>query len=314
MRGLVVLDVLPYFLRSEANERGADPWHGGSGPLHVSDQESPRPISYAFIQAANELQFRTNDDFNGPGQEGVGLYQVTQFHDRERNGERCSAAAAYLHPGAGRANLTIVTKAHATKIEFEGKRATGVRYRVGGAEKRVQANREIILCGGASPRRSSLQLSGVGRPDDLRATGSASCTNFPASGRTCATTSISSWPISRRTPTCWASGRWGWSRPCRHILRWRKDGTGLIASPGRRSRRVPEDGSIARQARHPASFLSSRSSTTSPQAASRDTVTRVTYACFGRARPARCFWKARIPWRRRASIRATSRTPRISRS
>ena len=131
-------DVLPYFLRSEANERGADSWHGASGPLHVSDQESPRPISYAFIQAANELQFRTNDDFNGPEQEGVGLYQVTQFHDRERNGERCSAAAAYLHPHSGRANLTILTKAHATKIEFEGKRATGVRYRVGGADKRVE--------------------------------------------------------------------------------------------------------------------------------------------------------------------------------
>ena len=130
-------DVLPYFLRAEANQNGADAWHGDSGPLQVSNQRNPRAITDAFIRAAGELQIRTNPDFNGPDQEGVGLYQVTQFHSREKAGERCSSAAAYLHPNADRANLTIVTRAHATKIEFEGKRAK----RVGSVAKLIPRGR-----------------------------------------------------------------------------------------------------------------------------------------------------------------------------
>jgi choline dehydrogenase-like flavoprotein len=145
-KGWSYSEVLPYFLRAEGNQNGGDAWHGDSGPLHVSNQRSPHPITGAFVRAAGELQFRENADFNGPEQEGVGLYQVTQFHSREKAGERCSAAAAYLHPNAGRANLTIVTRAHATKIEFEGKRAKGVRYRIGRAEQSVTANREWSSC------------------------------------------------------------------------------------------------------------------------------------------------------------------------
>jgi choline dehydrogenase-like flavoprotein len=224
-------DVLPYFLRSEANERGADSWHGASGPLHVSDQESPRPISYAFIQAANELQVRTNDDFNGPEQEGVGLYQVTQFHDRERNGERCSAAAAYLHPHSGRANLTILTKAHATKIEFEGKRATGVRYRVGGADKRVESNREIILCGGAFASPQLLQLSGVGRPDDLQRHGIGVAHELPGVGQNLRDHLDFILAYKSKDTDLLGIGAAGTVALCKHILQWRKDGTGLIASP-----------------------------------------------------------------------------------
>ena len=225
-------DVLPYFLRSEANERGADSWHGDSGPLQVSDQRSPRPISHAFIQAASELQFRTNDDFNGPEQEGVGLYQVTQFHNRERNGERCSAAAAYLHPNAGRPNLTILTKAHATKIEFEGKRATGVRYRVGGAEKRIEAKREIILCGGAFNSPQLLQLSGVGRPDDLRRHGIGVVHELPGVGQNLRDHLDFILAYKSKDTDLLGIGAAGTVALVKHILQWRKDGTGLIASPG----------------------------------------------------------------------------------
>jgi choline dehydrogenase-like flavoprotein len=107
-------DVLPYFLRAEGNERGADPYHGVGGPLQVANQRSPRAISQAFLSAAAELQYRANDDFNGAEQEGVGLYQVTQFHDPARRGERCSAAAAYLHPRMDRKNLCVITHAHAS--------------------------------------------------------------------------------------------------------------------------------------------------------------------------------------------------------
>ncbi len=224
-------DVLPYFLRSEANERGADSWHGDAGPLQVSDQRSPRPISHAFIQAASELQFRANDDFNGPEQEGVGLYQVTQFHNHEKNGERCSAAAAYLHPHAGRANLTILTKAHATKIEFEGKRATGVRYRVGGAEKRVEAKREIILCGGAFASPQLLQLSGVGRPGDIQRHGIGMVHELPGVGQNLRDHLDFILAYRSKDTDMLGIGAAGTVALVKHILQWRKDGTGLIASP-----------------------------------------------------------------------------------
>jgi len=102
-------DVLPYFKRSERNERGEDEHHGGSGMLSVAEQRAPRDLTRAFVDAATELQIRETDDFNGSEQEGVGLYQVTQFFEGKRAGRRCSAAAGYLHPVMNRPNLTVVT-------------------------------------------------------------------------------------------------------------------------------------------------------------------------------------------------------------
>src|SRR5690606_13372087 len=98
--------VLPYFRRSEGNSRGADALHGADGPLGVSDLRHVNPLSLAFIEAAGQAGFPPNPDFNGPGQAGVGLYQVTQ-----RDGARCSAAVAYLHPARSRPNLTVLTGA-----------------------------------------------------------------------------------------------------------------------------------------------------------------------------------------------------------
>jgi choline dehydrogenase-like flavoprotein len=125
-------DVLPVFRRSERNVRGSDGLHGDAGPLQVAEQRTPRPISHAFVDAAAEVQIRRNDDFNGPEQEGAGLFQVTQFWQDGKQGERCSAAAAYLHPVMTRPNLTVITGAHATKVLIDGARATGVAYRKGG--------------------------------------------------------------------------------------------------------------------------------------------------------------------------------------
>src|SRR5690606_33045775 len=160
--------VLPYFKRSENNERGADGFHGNSGPLHVSDQKSPRPITSAFVEAATRLQFRRRHDFNDGDNEGFGHYQVTQFHDANRNGERCSAAAAYLHPVMeSRKNLTVLTGARATRIIFDGKRAVGVSYRQGRQDRQVKVRREVILSGGTFNSLHVLQLSGVGRPEDI---------------------------------------------------------------------------------------------------------------------------------------------------
>ncbi|MCW8842611.1 MAG: GMC family oxidoreductase N-terminal domain-containing protein, partial [Rhodobacteraceae bacterium] len=162
-------DVLPYFRKSERNQHGADAFHGGSGPLHVSDQKAPRPVSHAFLKANTEAQIPLTQDFNTGDNTGAALYQCTQFYEGAKTGQRCSAAAAYLHPIMGRReNLTVLTKARATRILLEGKRASGVAYRQGGQDKIVTARREIILASGAFQSPQLLQLSGIGAPDDLR--------------------------------------------------------------------------------------------------------------------------------------------------
>ena len=104
-------ECLPYFKKSENNEVWENNNHGSNGPLHVSDQKSPRPITHQFVEAAKEMQYRYTEDFNKGDNEGVGLYQVTQFHDKAKNGERCSAAEAFLFPFMERPNLTVITKA-----------------------------------------------------------------------------------------------------------------------------------------------------------------------------------------------------------
>ena len=175
--------VLPYFKKAENNERGADDMHGDRGPLHVSNQKEMRPITQAFIRAGEELQHRRREDFNTGDNEGIGAYQVTQFHEPEKNGERCSAAAAYLFPVMSRSNLTVLTKVHAARILFDGKRATGVAYREGKAEKAVTARREVLLCGGAFGSPQLLQLSGVGRADDIRRHGIDMVHELPGVGQ-----------------------------------------------------------------------------------------------------------------------------------
>ena len=161
-------EVLDDFTASENNERGSDALHGVGGPLQVSDQRSPLPVSHAFIDAAGQCQIPHNEDFNGVEQEGAGLYQVTQFHGGNRNGERCSAAAAYLHPVEARPNLTIITHVHVTRILLEGKRAVGVEYQQAKTLHQIRANREVILSAGTFNSPQLLLLSGIGPPEILK--------------------------------------------------------------------------------------------------------------------------------------------------
>ena len=157
-------DVLPYFLRSENNERGADAFHGAGGPLNVADLQQPHRMSNAFVESGVQAGHVHNSDFNGAQQEGVGLYQVTH-----RNGERFSAAKAYLTPHLHRPNLQVVTKAHVTRILFdEHKRATGVAYLRDGAIHTERATREVLLCAGALLSPQVLQLSGIGNAEQLK--------------------------------------------------------------------------------------------------------------------------------------------------
>ena len=223
--------VLPYFRKAENNERGADDVHGASGPLQVSNQKSPRPITDAFVAAGQSLQIRQVDDFNSGDNEGIGLYQVTQFHDEARNGERCSAAAAYLHPVMDRPNLTVLTGAHASRILFEGKRAVGVQYLQHQQSHEVKAAREVILCGGAFNSPQLLQLSGVGREEDIRPHGIEMRHHLPGVGQNLQDHLDFTLAYKSRDRDNFGISLPGSVSLLGHILNWRKTGTGMIATP-----------------------------------------------------------------------------------
>lgn len=158
--------VLPYFIRSEHNSRGASETHGGDGPLWSSDIVEKNELMEAIIRGARELGVGRNDDFNSGDQEGVGYYQLFT-----RNGWRNSSSVAYLKPARKRTNLRIETEAHTTAIRFEGRRAAGVRYLQHGISHEVRANREVILSAGALQSPQLLQLSGIGPAGLLQAHG-----------------------------------------------------------------------------------------------------------------------------------------------
>ena len=170
-------DLLPYFRKNECNERGGDSLHGGSGPLAVSDCRNYYPINERFLAAAEEAGFRLNEDFNGPRQEGVGLYQFTI-----RDGKRCSASHAYLRPALKRSNLVVKCHAQASRILFDGQRASGIEYRHKGERKQVFADREVIISAGAYNSPKLLMLSGIGGQQALAAAGIAPFKILPGVG------------------------------------------------------------------------------------------------------------------------------------
>src|SRR5450755_1345349 len=172
-------DVLPYFKRSEDNADFDGEYHGKGGPLAVNKLRTDNPVQQTFLQAAREAQFRIREDFNAEDHEGLGVYQVTQ-----RNGERWSAARAYVHPHmATRANLRVETHAQTTRILFEGKRAVGVEYRQGEATRQMRARREVILSSGAFQTPQLLPLSGVGDSAALARHGIATTHHLPGVGQ-----------------------------------------------------------------------------------------------------------------------------------
>ncbi len=171
-------DVLPYFKRSEDNERGESEYHGVGGPLSVSESRSNNPMADAWVEAAVEAGFEPNDDFNGAQQEGVGRYQVTQ-----RGGMRCSTAVAFLHPVAERPNLTIETRVHVHRVLFEGTRAVGVVAERNGELVELRADREVLLCAGAYNSPQLLLLSGIGPAEELAQREIESIVDLPEVGR-----------------------------------------------------------------------------------------------------------------------------------
>jgi choline dehydrogenase len=171
-------DVLPYFKKSEHQQRGASEFHGVDGELSVTDPISPSVISQCFVDAAVAVGYDYNPDFNGKQQEGAGLYQLTV-----KDGKRHSAAAAFLVPILDRPNLTVTTGALVTRLLFEGTRAVGVEYLHEGMLHQVRVNQEVVLSAGAFDSPKLLMLSGIGDAAQLEALGISVVADLPGVGQ-----------------------------------------------------------------------------------------------------------------------------------
>lgn len=155
-------EVLPYFRKAENNERGADDYHGDSGPLHVSNGDESFDFYSAFLASGEKLDYPKTADFNGANREGLGIYQFTT-----KNGERASVKFCYLDPIMDRKNLDIQVKATVRRIVMEDGRAVAVEYDQDGQTKRVEVGKEVIVSGGAFGSPQILMLSGIGPRDEL---------------------------------------------------------------------------------------------------------------------------------------------------
>jgi len=171
-------DVLPYFKRAETRVGGDDAVRGREGPLSIQDQAEPHQLSDAYIAANEALGLKRTPDYNGGNQEGAFLYQQMM-----KDGRRWSPADAYLRPAMTRGNLRLIQHAFVEHISFDGKRAVGVRYSVGGESRKIRARRDIVLSGGSINTPHLLQLSGIGDPEWLKGIGVEPRHALPGVGR-----------------------------------------------------------------------------------------------------------------------------------
>jgi choline dehydrogenase len=176
-RGWSYRDVLPYFKRAESREEGGDQYRGAAGKLKTSYGRLTNPLHAAWLTAGSEAGYPQTGDVNGFQQEGFGRMDMTVGE-----GRRCSAARAYLKPAMSRPNLEVITHALATRVLFDGRRATGVEYTRGGATHRANAAQEVILSGGPINSPQLLKLSGVGPAEELRALGIGVVQDLPGVG------------------------------------------------------------------------------------------------------------------------------------
>jgi choline dehydrogenase len=172
-------ELLPVFKRGEDFQgTGQSEYHGAGGPLTVSDQVEPNPATERYVEAAQTCGLEHNPDFNGETQAGAGLYHVTQ-----RDGKRCSSAAAYIKPALDRPNLSVETRAHVTEIRFDGDRAVGVTYEQDGVEHTPDVSGEIVVSGGAYNSPQLLMLSGIGPAEQLAEHGIDVRVDLPGVGK-----------------------------------------------------------------------------------------------------------------------------------
>ena len=178
-KGWAYKDVLPYFKKSQNQERGESEFHGVGGPLNVCNDAGHRKLNQAFVKAGEELGYGFTEDFNGEQQEGASFYQFTI-----KRGKRCSTAKAFIEPAKNRNNLTVILNAHASSIKLAGNKAVGVNYLdKHGTKKTVKARREVILSGGAFNSPQLLMLSGIGDSQEIEKHGIALKHTLPGVGK-----------------------------------------------------------------------------------------------------------------------------------
>jgi choline dehydrogenase-like flavoprotein len=221
-------DVLPYFKRAEGNVRGGNGYHGGDGPLSVSDQLYANPGSVDFVESAASLQLPRNDDFNGPQFEGVGLYQVTQ-----KKGERWSAARAYIEPAQAAGHLHVETGALVERIIIKEGRAAGVRIKQGlfGGSRDIMARGAVVLAGGAFGTPQTLMLSGIGPGDHLFANGVTPLIDCPAVGSDLQDHIDYVFSFETGGTTFGGTTPAALTHFVKSIFQWRKDRTGTLTTP-----------------------------------------------------------------------------------
>ncbi len=221
-------EVLPYFKKSENNERlGADEFHGAGGPLNVADLNTPSELDQAFLHGCSDVGIPPAADYNGAGQMGSFMYQVTQ-----KNGERCSAAKGYLTPNLSRTNLKIFTHAPFERLVFEGKRCVGVRYYDGDTVREVRARREVILSGGAFGSPQMLLLSGIGPGAELQAMGIPVAHDLPGVGKNLQDHIDYAVPYRvRTTGESFGFSVSGGARLAGAALQWSRKRSGVLTSP-----------------------------------------------------------------------------------
>jgi choline dehydrogenase-like flavoprotein len=220
-------ELLPYFKRSEHNEEIANEYHGQGGPLNVTYPRHASPLNQMFLDAAALRGLPLNADYNGATQEGAFMYQVTH-----KNGERCSAAKAFLTPNLSRSNLKVLTRAVSTRVVLEGRRAVGVEFLQGNDTRQVRARREVILTAGTFGSPQLLMLSGIGPAEQLQAHGIAVAQQLPGVGKNLQDhiDYVQSWRTRSDTQTFGVSLR-GTAKVTGAVLEWRKQRSGMLTSP-----------------------------------------------------------------------------------
>jgi len=219
-------DVLPLFRRAEHNEQFSDEFHGQGGPLNVTYQRFESSMSQMFLQAAALQNIALNPDYNGAEQEGAFLYQVTQ-----RDGERCSAAKAYLTPHLRRSNLTVLTHAVSARVHVEGGRAKGVAYFHDNQLKNVRARREVLVAAGAFGSPQLLQLSGIGSGAALQKLGIPVIHDLPGVGQNLQDhiDYVQAWRVPSHTETIGLSLRCT-AQIVGGMVEWKKHRTGMMTT------------------------------------------------------------------------------------
>src|SRR6202035_81471 len=218
-------DVLPYFKKSENNENVHDAFHGSGCRLNVANFRTGNPFQQYFLEAGRQLQLPVNADFNGAHQMGLGVYQVTQ-----KNGERWSAARAYIEPNLSRPNLKVVTGASARKVLFDGKRAAGVEFSRDGKPESVRARREVILSSGAFQSPQLLMLSGIGNAPDLKSLGIEIVHHSPGVGQNLQDHIDFAFSYRSNSLDNFGITFAGLRKLWREIGRYRREGVGMITS------------------------------------------------------------------------------------